>query len=167
MVGIADVRRVTEDDWEQVRETRLAALQDSPTAFASTHAREIGFDEAMWRSRTHTAAWFLAYDGPRAVGLVAGIQEADASNVERHVVSFWVAPDYRGRGAASALLTSVVAWARADGAQLVTLWVVDGNERATGLYLRHGFRHTGERQPVPGSLSAVEAKLALQFSGCG
>jgi ribosomal protein S18 acetylase RimI-like enzyme len=65
------------------------------------------------------------------------------------------------------LLTSIVEWALADGADLVTLWVVDGNEPASKLYERHGFRYTGERQPVPGSVSAVESKLALHLSGCG
>ena len=167
MVGSTVVRRLGEGDWEQVRETRLAALQDSPAAFASTFEREVGFDEATWRSRLRTAAWFLAYDGTHAGGLVAGIREPDAPEGERHVVSFWVAPDQRGRGVAAALLTSIIDWARADGAHVVSLWVVDGNEPATRLYVRHGFEPTGERQPVPGSVSAIESKLVLHLSGCG
>lgn len=161
------VRRMGEDDWDQVREIRLAALQDSPTAFASTYEREAAFDEATWRSRTRTAAWFVAFDGTRAVGLVAGRHEEGALAGERHVVSFWVAPDYRGRGVAGALLDAVVDWAREQGADVVTLWVVDGNEPATRLYVRHGFQPTGERQPVPGSVSAIESKLALRLSACG
>lgn len=161
------VRRAEEHQWEQVREIRLAALQDSPSAFASTFQREVGFDEATWRGRMRNAAWFLAYDGTRAVGLIAGIREPDAPAGERHVVSFWVAPDQRGRGVAGALLTSVIDWAREGGAHLVTLWVVDGNEPATRLYARHGFRPTGERQPVPGSASSIESKLALHLSPCG
>ena len=161
------VRRMSEDDWAQVREIRLAALQDSPTAFASTYGREAAFDEATWRSRTRTAAWFLAYEGTRAVGLVAGIHEEGGSAGERHVVSFWVAPDRRGRGVAGALLDAVTDWAREQGADVVTLWVVEGNEAATRLYLRHGFQLTGERQPVPGSVSAIESKLALRLSACG
>jgi GNAT superfamily N-acetyltransferase len=156
-----------EDDWEQVRAIRLTALQDSPMAFASTFEREAGFDDATWRSRMRTASWFLAYDGTHAVGLVAGIREQDAPEGERHVVSFWVSPDHRGRGVAGSLLTSIVDWARAEGAQVLSLWVVDGNEPATKLYVGHGFEPTGERQPVPGSVTAVEAKLALHLSGCG
>lgn len=163
----AVVRRVGEDDWARVRKIRLAALQESPAAFASTYERESGFDEETWRSRARTAAWFLAYDGTRVVGLVAGIREEAAPAYERHVVSFWVAPDHRARGIASALLTSVVDWARQDGAQLVTLWVVDGNQPAAKLYLRHGFQYTGERQPVPGSVSTIESKLELRLAACG
>jgi GNAT superfamily N-acetyltransferase len=161
------VFRVGENDWTQVRDIRLAALQDSPSAFASTYEREIAFDEATWRSRTRTAAWFLAYDGTRAVGLVSGIREEDAPAAERHVVSFWVAPDSRRQGVAGALLTCVVDWARDDGAQLVTLWVVDGNDPADRLYRRRGFVPTGERQLVPGSVSAIESKLALRLTACG
>jgi GNAT superfamily N-acetyltransferase len=161
------VRRMREDDWAQVREIRLVALQDSPTAFASTYQREVAFDEATWRSRTRTAAWFLAYDGTRAVGLVAGIHEEGAPAGERHVVSFWVAPERRGRGVAGALLDTVIDWAREQGADVVTLWVVDGNDPAIRLYVRHGFQATGESQPVPGSVSTIESKLALRLSACG
>lgn len=161
------VRRMGEDDWARVRDIRLTALQDSPSAFASTYEREAAFDEATWRSRTRTAAWFLAYDGTRAVGLVAGIHEEGAPVGERHVVSFWVAPDRRGRGVAGGLLEAVIDWARTEGADLVTLWVVDGNDPAARLYLRYGFQPTGERQPVPGSVSTVESKLGLHLSGCG
>lgn len=161
------VRRAGEDAWAQIREIRLAALRDSPSAFASTYEREADFDEATWRTRMRTAAWFLAYDAGRAIGVAAGIREPDAPVGERHVVSFWVAPDHRGRGVASAVLASVVDWARAEGADRVTLWVVEDNAPASRLYLRHGFRATGERQPVPGSTASMESKLALQLSGCG
>lgn len=157
------VRRVGETDWEQVRDIRLTALQESPAAFASTYAREAAFDEQTWRSRTRTAAWFLAYDGNDAVGLVAGITETDAPVEERHIVSFWVAPSHRRRGVAGSLLATVVHWARSDGARVATLWVVEGNDGAARLYLRYGFEWTGERQPVPGSVSAIESKLALQL----
>jgi GNAT superfamily N-acetyltransferase len=161
------VRRADTADWEQVRQIRLTALQDSPGAFASTYEREVGFDDATWRSRTGTAAWFLAYDGEQAVGVVAGIQEQSAPAQERHVVSFWVAPSHRRRGIAGLLLHAVVDWARQDGAHLVTLWVVDDNEPATRLYQRHGFRPTGDRQVVPGSDSTVESKFELFLPACG
>jgi GNAT superfamily N-acetyltransferase len=163
----AVVRRVSEEAWEQVRDIRLTALQDSPSAFTSTYEREVVFDEATWRSRINTAAWFLVDDGARAIGVAAGIHEDDAPAQERHVVSFWVAPEFRKRGVAGPLLSSVVDWARQDGARLVTLWVVDGNEPAAKLYRRHGFLPTGERQLVPGSASVFEEKLELRLTACG
>jgi GNAT superfamily N-acetyltransferase len=162
MDGSLRVRRLGEDDWALLRDVRLTALAESPLAFASTHAREAGFDEQMWRSRTRTAAWFIALgaDGT-PVGILAGRDEDDTPDGERHVVAMWAAPAARGTGVGAGLLEAVTAWARDDGARTLTLWVVDGNDAARRLYEGWGFVSTGERQPVPGRISAMEEKYAL------
>jgi L-amino acid N-acyltransferase YncA len=43
----------------------------------------------------------------------------------------------------SKLLDAAIEASRALGYQRAQLWVVDENERATRLYSRRGFRHTG------------------------
>jgi GNAT superfamily N-acetyltransferase len=73
----------------------------------------------------------------------------------------------RGQGVAGTLLISVVDWARGDGAQVLTLWVVDGNEPATRLCRRHGFLPTGERQLAPDSVSVVGSKMEFRLAACG
>ena len=70
------------------------------------------------------------------------------------LLSLWVAPFARGRGVSDALVTSVCDWAREMGAERVALHVVEGNDPASGLYLRHGFVDMG---PVPGT--AVGGRL--------
>lgn len=54
-----------------------------------------------------------------------------------------VAPDARGRGAASALLAAVEKHARDSGARKLSLRVLSTNDTALRLYERFGFRREG------------------------
>jgi ribosomal protein S18 acetylase RimI-like enzyme len=158
--GVTRVERLGPDDWREAREVRLAALADAPLAFASTHAREVAFDEATWRARLRSSAWFLARDDAgRAVGVIALIVEGPG---EDHVVGMWVAPEVRGGETAEALLAAALASAR-PAAEAVVLWVADGNARARRFYERAGFRGTGERQPLPSAPDVGEEKLRLRL----
>ena len=60
-----------------------------------------------------------------------------------------VDPDCWGRGVAHELLVRVQEDARRAGCGSVDLWVIDGNDRAANLYLRHGWLDTGEIQTDP------------------
>ena len=146
------------DDWAVVREIRLRALADSPSAFASTLAREEAFGEEDWRRRLEHGYCFLAQAAGRTVGTVAGFAEEDVPD-EHHLVAMWVEPAHRGTPAATELVEAVCRRAREDGAVAVRLWVVDGNERARRLYQRLGFVSTGERQPLPSAPEIGEELL--------
>jgi GNAT superfamily N-acetyltransferase len=93
-------------------------------------------------------------------GLVAGATSFDGLPDRRDLISMWVHPSLRGRGAAGELIGAVREWAVADGAREITLWVVDGNDPAARAYTRAGFAPTGRRQPLP-SNPAVEEELWL------
>jgi ribosomal protein S18 acetylase RimI-like enzyme len=152
------VRPAEPDDWAVVREIRLRALAESPSAFASTLAREEAFGEEDWRRRLQHGYCFLAQAGGRTVGTVAGFAEEDVPD-EHHLVAMWVEPAHRGTPAATELVEAVCRRAREDGAAAVRLWVVDGNERARRLYERLGFVSTGERQPLPSAPEISEELL--------
>lgn len=152
-------RRVRSDDGPLLKRTRLAALADTPDAFASTLEAESQASDERWSSlarerasgRDH--ATFFAVDGEEVVGLVGG-HRTGASTVE--LVSMWTDPDARGRGIGRALVDAVVAWA--DGST-VELWVTRGNERALGLYERCGFVTTGDHQPLPSDPCKDEVRM--------
>ncbi|HLH45775.1 MAG TPA: GNAT family N-acetyltransferase [Acidimicrobiales bacterium] len=159
----AAVRRAGFDDLPAVRETRLRALADTPSAFASTLAREQALTDDDWRRRLGNGIWLLAWDGDEPVGIVSAFAEPGRP-AERHLVSMWVAPSHRGLGVADHLVEAVVRWAREERAEALVLWVADGNDRARAFYDRVGFSPTGRRQPLPSDPDVGESQLSRPLS---
>ncbi len=154
------VRAAMMEEWQVLRDTRLAALRNAPDAFLSTYAEQAASVEADWRRRISRGGTFFAYvpevDGNEPAGLVGGFQETPAT-VE--LVSLWVRPQARGLGVGDALVTAVISWARARNATSVHLWVIETNKHAWMLYERCGFSPTGERQPLPSNPSLREVGM--------
>jgi GNAT superfamily N-acetyltransferase len=163
-----EIRPTTEDDWERLRDVRLRALAEAPSAFGSTLARERGRTEAEWRQwagrgRTGRGVTFVAEDGERFVGLAGGYPEEEHPEAV-HLVSMWVDPAERQGGLGRALVDAVVGWARDRGALMVNLWVTDGNGPAIALYRSCGFQPTGQHQPLPSNTSLREEKYRLDLT---
>ena len=162
------IRRAHPDEWATVRDVRLAALADTPDAFASTLSREARRSEPQWRSRIRTWPWFLAWRAGAPAGLVAAVPDQPASGPPAtgrrgwHLVSMWVSPQARGGGVADLLVGAVLDYAAAAGAPRVTLWVALGNARARAFYRRMGFAPTGRQQVYPraGAAPLDEEELA-------
>jgi len=153
------VRETVMDDWQALRDIRLEALRDAPTAFGSTYEREALRDAAHWRGRIARGGTFLAYipEVSEPAGLIGGYQE-DPVTVE--LVSMYVRPRARGRGVGEALVATVVNWAGQRSASSVHLWVTETNSHARALYERCGFTPTGERQPLPSDPGIGEVAMA-------
>jgi GNAT superfamily N-acetyltransferase len=134
-----EVRRLLDDEWECLREVRLAALRDAPYAFNSTYDDELTHDGVTWRRRLIEQAWFVAFDGARPVGVASGGHLREPDGRARTLRSMWVDGDHRGRHVADALVAAVVAWAHEGGASSLTLWALDGSPRAQSFYRRAGF----------------------------
>lgn len=158
------VRVLREADWALLRTTRLTALLDAPDAFLSTHEREVGFAEDVWRRRLRGGGHFGATAGSGELsGIVAGVLNDD-DQTERYLVGMWVSPAARGSGTADALMTAVTGWARDTGGDRLVLDVADGNEPARRLYVRHGFQRTGNRWQFPAPRSCWEERYVLPLS---
>ncbi|HEY7324900.1 MAG TPA: GNAT family N-acetyltransferase [Streptosporangiaceae bacterium] len=156
-----DVRKLTADDWMELRAARLAALAEAPYAFSSTVAREQEFTEQTWRERAGSGRTFAAWDGDTIVGLATGLPE----DGQWHLVGMWVSPKVRGTGVAARLVVAVCGLAQQSGSTSVTLWVTEVNGRARAFYRRLGFAPTGGRQLVrPDEPDHWEEELALRMT---
>ena len=138
------------DDWRLWRELRLAALAEAPGAFRSTLAGWSGTadTEDRWRARLDSVELnlVLACDG-RPAGMVSAV--APGAGREAELISLWVAPGARGRGAGDEAIRQVLAWARGQHHARVVLWVKAGNDHARALYRRHGFVDAGPSPDDP------------------
>jgi ribosomal protein S18 acetylase RimI-like enzyme len=205
-LGMVLVRETVIDDWQALRDIRLEALRDAPSAFGSSYEREAAFGEPDWLRRIARGGNFLAFipevgasevrasevrasevrasevrasevsasevrasevrasevrasevRASEPAGLIGGYPET-ADIVE--LVSMYVRPKARGRGVGEALVAAVFAWAQAQDAKTVHLWVTESNDPARALYERCGFSPTGERQPLPSDPSLDEIAMA-------
>jgi ribosomal protein S18 acetylase RimI-like enzyme len=168
--GRTVIRRVGPEDWELSRRVRLAALADAPYAFMSTLARELGFEDTVWRDRlgSATAATFLAWHDGEPAGTATGKVEDPDDEFAVHgawqLVGMWVDPRARGLGVADALVEAVAGHVSVAGAPQLVLWVTEVNDRARAFYQRMGFSLTGARQPVrPTEPDHWEAQMIRQL----
>jgi ribosomal protein S18 acetylase RimI-like enzyme len=154
------VREITADDWELMRDVRLAALSEAPYAFGSTHAREVAFTEEKWRGRVNErSVTFLAH-AERADEAPAGLAGVYVEDGVADLVSMWVRPSARGLGVGEALVEAAASWAKAHDFGSLFLWVTEVNAPARRLYERCGFTETGERQPLPSDPTLPEIRMS-------
>ena len=155
------VREVSEDDWELMRDVRLAALAEAPYAFGSTYVRETAFTEERWRGRINErSVTFFALSGPESgAGEPVGLGGVFVDGDQPELVGMWVRPGARGLRVGEALVEAAAAWARGRGYLNLSLWVTAGNAPAVRLYERCGFTATGESQPLPSDPSVPEIRM--------
>lgn len=160
------VRRIRPDEWRELRDRRLAALADVPTAFGSTLAVEQAYPDDTWRERALGAsagcerATFVAERDAAWLGSVTGLagRFANPAGVPL-LVAMYVVPDARGGGVGRALVEAVIAWARECSASALGLSVTDTNASAIALYQRCGFRFTGADKPHAHAPGLIEREM--------
>ena len=149
MTATVVVRRLGVADWQELRDVRLRALLDSPSAFYSTYDDAVGHEPARWHSwiEPPNAVFLAEYDG-RSAGMIAAIPAGSMEQAPGAVlmVGMWVDPVARGNGVAEALTDALIGWARDDGRSRMVLWVYDVNPRAAAFYRRYGFEPTGRTE---------------------
>ncbi|WP_370413987.1 GNAT family N-acetyltransferase [Streptomyces fradiae] len=183
------IRPVRADEWEKVRELRLAALQDpvAHLAFVETHETAVAQPDSFWQGRTANASedgegrvrQFVAEtpDG-RWIGTTTVLVErpSDAEPLfgepakvdQTQLVGVYVRPEARGGGVIDALFRTAVEWSWAlpePAVERVRLYVHEDNARAGAFYRRFGFVPTGERMVMPGSGSGYDLEYEVSRPG--
>jgi GNAT superfamily N-acetyltransferase len=150
------VRAALPEDWERIRDVRLAALRDAPDAFSSTLEGSEGQPQWRWEGWATGEGWgatvatFVEEPRPGA-GFTALATAAAFKDDPRvvHLFAMWVAPEARRSGIGRELVERVVSWAAESGAAEVFLRVTEGNDVAARLYRACGFVLDAEdREPL-------------------
>jgi RimJ/RimL family protein N-acetyltransferase len=165
----AVIRRISAGDAALLRDVRLRALQESPSAFGSTFAAESQRPDSEWTTRAAGGAkgrdrfTALALRDGECIGLAGGFRnDDDGHHADIDLVSMWVDPEHRGSGVAEQLVDAMLEWARDDAqAHVVGLWVTRGNDRAQRFYERLGFVETGDVQPLPSDPCKDEVRMVF------
>jgi ribosomal protein S18 acetylase RimI-like enzyme len=147
MSGIS-VRRLTPADAAAFKTLRLFALQESPTAFASSVDEEKDIPLSTFEERLAFKAdqgRFGAFDGDALVGVVAlGREGMQKLSHKAFVWGMYMHPVCRGQGVSRPLLDAAIALARSVAAiRQVNLIVNADNPCAIHLYQAAGFKVFG------------------------
>ncbi len=162
------IEPITPDNVFLFKSVRLRALQDSPTAFGSTYAREVGFPESEWLARVERwsgekGVGFLAINEETVCGIAGAL--LDLQDMSRaQLVSMWTAPAYRKQGVGRLLVDAVVMWAKQRNVKTLLLMVTSKNSAAIFFYERLGFARTGRTEPYPNDPTIVEYEMFQSFS---
>lgn len=133
------IRHTTEEDWEILKEIRLASLLDAPTSFGVSHATAAAYDDSQWRDRAShrgQAQFLLAFIDGAPVGMVGGVVSPTS---EFNLIAMWIKPEHRGTAAAARLVDSMKTHAVSQGHARVVLDVAPDNARAAAFYRKQGF----------------------------
>ena len=146
-----------------LKDVRLRALQDTPSAFGSTYAKESRLPDEEWLVRANTwngerSVGFIAMQDGAPCGVVAGKVDMDDPQTA-HVLSMWVAPEQRRTGLGGRLLSAVQLWARDLGVPRLRLMVTNNNSTAINFYQRWGFMLTGKTEPYPNDPALFEYEM--------
>jgi len=165
---VITIELITRQTAMALKDVRLRALQDTPSAFGSTYAKESQLADADWLERAarwsgERAAGYLAVDAAIPCGIAAVYLDRD-DGTQAHLVSMWVAPAHRRLGIGRLLVHAVLAWAHMRSARTLQLMVTCNNAPAIRFYQRLGFTMTGQTEPYPNDPALIEYEMTRSVS---
>jgi ribosomal protein S18 acetylase RimI-like enzyme len=158
------VEVLTENEGPRLRDIRLAALQEYPSAFMSSYEREAAYSQRRWAEEVVRGEWHIMLVDDKEVGLVGVTREDGMSAQQCYLEALWIAPGSRRSGVGSVFLRTVLERLRDNGVHTVWLYILDGNDGAMRFYRRFGFQSTYERHPLPGHPAGNEELVRLRMA---
>jgi RimJ/RimL family protein N-acetyltransferase len=134
------------DDWQRLRDLRLASLLDAPDAFGGNYERESAFTEAQWRETFEKLAYIAASIDGRDIAIMSVEPMRGDFGATCWIGGCWSNPDYRGSGAVRAMFDFLDSIAESKGWAVQGLGVFVVNESAIAAYRKLGFVAMGEPQ---------------------
>jgi GNAT superfamily N-acetyltransferase len=162
------IEPITRENMELFRAVRLNALQESPSAFGSTYAREAAFTDAEWLVRLERwngekGIGFLAMEGEEPCGIAGTLLDLEDTS-RAQLVSMWTAPAFRRKGVGRLLVNAVFEWAKQREVKTLLLMVTSTNASATRFYEQLGFAMSGRTEPYPNDPEVLEYEMARTIS---
>lgn len=142
-----NIERLQTPEWRRFKHLRLRALREAPDAFDSTLAEVLLLDDQTWLERVATPPTFLATHEGQDIGMVRCV--LDDEGVQAHLISMWVASEFRRMGTGQQLVQAAIEFARSQNCERLVLDVADSNSAAIALYDDMGFKPTGETDVYP------------------
>jgi len=162
------IRQIRPEDALVLRDLRLAALTDSPTAFSQPFEEAVAWPDSAWRERAARFArgdeevTYFAEDNAEACGMAGGYEDP-SDPTACMLVALWVRPEHRRKHVGAMLVDAVLTWARVSGRRSVNLWVMDSNHGAQAFYHQAGFTPTEIVQPLALNPLLQERHYRLQL----
>lgn len=143
---VFDTQELFPDQWERLRNIRLAALERDGFAFGGNLEVESAYDEKDWREKFNIFTGVIATVSGSDIGFMSVENLKGDFGATCWIGSCWVRPDYRRKGVLQALFEFVDERAieRDWSTQGLGVWV--DNEIAIRAYEKIGFEKMGEKQ---------------------
>ncbi len=149
------IRLLEADDWEITKSITLESLKDSPQAFGTNYEKNLGYDEAKWRSYSTSissgshANTIIAFDETgQAVGKAILIIRSE-DNAE--IAGMYVNPKHRGQGLGRKLIEKAIESIPEDkGIKTLEMSVNPVQIPAYKLYVSLGFEEVKKEAMILG-----------------
>jgi len=140
------VEQLSPNDWQRLRDIRLAALRHDGHAFGGNLEAESAMNENEWRTKFEIFTGLVAVHDGVDVGFMSVENLAGDFGATCWVGSCWVNPNFRNRGALRALFEYVDANSKENSWEIQGLGVWVDNYSAIAAYEKLGFVKMGDPQ---------------------
>jgi len=140
------VEELSPDNWERLRDIRLAALRNDGHAFGGNLEAESQMTETEWRSKFNIFTGLVAVLDGADIGFMSVENLNGDFGTTCWVGSCWVGSEHRKKGALRALFEYVDAVSDERNWKIQGLGVWIDNDSAITAYEKLGFSQIGEHQ---------------------